>query len=50
MFCSMFVIAAYQAALGELVSAAFMALDAPNTSPMKLQDYLKTAGTWIEVA
>lgn len=50
MFCSMFVIACYQAALGENVAAAYMALDAPYTSPMKLQDYLLSCGTWEQIA
>jgi hypothetical protein len=46
MFCSMFVIACYQAALGEVHAATYMALDAKNTSPMKLQDYLVNSGLW----
>ena len=50
MFCSMFVVACYQAALGENMSAAYMALDAPYTSPMKLQDYLSSCGTWEQIA
>ena len=50
MFCSMFVIACYQAALGDAHSARFMALDAKNTSPMKLQDYLAHASAWVSVA
>ncbi|MBT9557387.1 MAG: hypothetical protein IV100_15210 [Myxococcales bacterium] len=49
MFCSMFAIAAYQAALGEGLSETYMALDAKNTSPMKLQDYLKTNGFWSQI-
>ena len=46
MFCSMFVIACYQAALGEAMSGFLMALDAKHTSPMKLESYLYSNSHW----
>lgn len=49
MFCSMFAIAVYQAAVGEGLAETYMALDAKNTSPMKLQDYLKSNGFWSQI-
>jgi hypothetical protein len=49
MFCSMFAIAVYQAAVGEVLSESYMALDAKNTSPMKLHDYLRTNGFWTQI-
>jgi hypothetical protein len=49
MFCSMFVIAVYQAAVGEALAASYMALDAKNTSPMKLHDYLNANAFWEQV-
>lgn len=46
MFCSMFAIAVYQAAIGASQSAQLMALDAPFTSPMKLHSYVSGNKAW----
>ncbi|MCP3939922.1 MAG: hypothetical protein GY710_00365 [Desulfobacteraceae bacterium] len=46
MFCSMFVIACYQAAIGVRLSSSLMALDSKNTSPMKLESYLVKSVKW----
>jgi hypothetical protein len=44
MFCSMFTVAVYQAALGPQVTSSLMGIDARNTSPMKLADFLRQKG------
>lgn len=46
MYCSMFVIACYQAVFGESASAMYMPLDAKNTSPMTLESWLKDNRAW----
>ncbi|MBT4814052.1 MAG: hypothetical protein HON70_00055, partial [Lentisphaerae bacterium] len=49
MFCSYFAVAAYQAVLGTDVKR-LLALDAPKTSPMRLESYLKKrSDTWTMV-
>jgi hypothetical protein len=51
MYCSMFVIACYQAVLGDdAVTGQVMGLDAKFTSPMTLDGYLRSKGElWEEV-
>ncbi len=49
MFCSMFVVACYQAAMEEAQTEALLALDAKYTSPMYLDGYLKGSATWQQV-
>lgn len=46
-FCSMFVIACYQAAMADdAVASRVLALDARNTTPMTLDGYLKGSQRW----
>lgn len=49
MFCSMFVIACYQAALTEQQTVQYMALDARHTTPMYLYGWLKAHSAWEHV-
>lgn len=50
MFCSMFVVAVYQAALSEAATETYMALDAKNTTPMCLDGYLRNnTDQWEQV-
>jgi len=49
MFCSMFVVACYQAAMSEAQAEEMLALDAKYTSPMYLDGYLKGAAAWQQV-
>ncbi|WP_330925887.1 hypothetical protein [Candidatus Sororendozoicomonas aggregata] len=45
-FCSGFAIAAYQTALGEQLCPTHLALDARNTTPLRLKKYLDTHVYW----
>ncbi len=45
-FCSGFVIAAYQTALGEQLCPTHLALDARNTKPLRFKKYLDTHSFW----
>ncbi len=49
MFCSMFVIACFQAVLADRERRRCMALDAKHTSPMALDEYLKKTGCWTSL-
>jgi len=49
MFCSMFVVACYQAAMEEAQAEEMLALDAKYTSPMYLDGYLKGSAAWQQV-
>lgn len=49
MFCSMFVIACYQAVMSDMYCEQMLALDAKHTSPMYLDGYLKGSQYWDEV-
>ncbi|MBL4634137.1 MAG: hypothetical protein JKY56_09705 [Kofleriaceae bacterium] len=49
MFCSMFVVAAYQAALPMAGVRRVMALDAKHTSPMILEGFLRSHREWNSV-
>jgi hypothetical protein len=49
MFCSMFVIACYQAVMQDADIGQVLALDAQNTSPMYLDGYLKSSEHWKAV-
>jgi hypothetical protein len=49
MFCSMFVIACYQAVMGDVLTESVMALDAKNTSPMYFDGYLRNNNWWHSV-
>jgi len=49
MFCSMFVIACYQAVMRDAEIGKVLALDARNTSPMFLDGYLKRSEHWKPV-
>jgi hypothetical protein len=49
MFCSMFVVACYQAALEDYRIEQVLALDAKNTSPMYLDGYLRNSPHWETV-
>ena len=49
MFCSMFVIAAYQTVLGEGRSAQMLALDARATLPWTFEKYLRGCFSWKRI-
>lgn len=49
MFCSMFVIACYQAVMSDMYCEQMLALDAKHTSPMYLDGYLKGSQHWERV-
>ncbi len=49
MFCSMFVIACYQAVMSDMYLGQMLALDAKHTSPMYLDGYLKGSQHWEQV-
>ncbi|MEO0971574.1 MAG: hypothetical protein AAFX85_00655 [Pseudomonadota bacterium] len=46
-YCSMFVVACYQAIMSETQRLSYMALDAKYTSPMILEQYLQDSPSWI---
>jgi hypothetical protein len=49
MFCSMFVVACYQA-VGGVNSGTYMGVDSAFTSPMALEGYLNSSGAWQLIA
>jgi hypothetical protein len=49
MFCSMFVIACYQAVMDDATTETMLALDAKTTSPMYLDGYLRNSALWHTV-
>ncbi len=49
MFCSMFVIACYQAVMDDATTETMLALDAKTTSPMYLDGYLRNSPLWHTV-
>lgn len=49
MFCSMFVIACYQAVMDDALTEQNLALDAKTTSPMYLDGYLQNSPLWHTV-
>ena len=49
MFCSMFVIACYQAVMSDMYCEQMLALDAKHTSPMYLDGYFKNSQHWERV-
>lgn len=49
MFCSMFVIACYQAVMPEMYAEQMLALDAKHTTPMFLDGYLKASQHWTQI-
>ncbi|MDB5309171.1 MAG: hypothetical protein JWO38_3373 [Gemmataceae bacterium] len=49
MFCSMFVIACYQAVMDDARTDGVLSLDAKNTSPMYLDGYLRNSPHWSTI-
>ena len=49
MFCSMFVIACYQAVMSDMYCEQMLALDAKHTTPMYFDGYLKGSQHWERV-